>query len=162
MSTAPWLLPSVASIVQCSLELSNQSTTRKIQSCGELAPGFALSEVYDRPKVSKARKLTAWGYQTDAPIELYRLSDGSFDSNGISAAISFGDSLVVSQTVLEYLAQEEETHDDTVVAKSINMDNAYIKDTASESDGDTTTSSSAASLLVFPTVTFIVALLYLQ
>ena len=41
--------------------------------------------------------------------------DGSFNNDEIAVAINFGDSLVVDQTIPEYLAQESEPAEDTVV-----------------------------------------------
>eukprot|EP00797_Seminavis_robusta_P012230 Sro1947_g307180.2 (385) ;mRNA; r:15367-16521 len=77
-------------------------------ACGSgLELGLLLNEVQD-PKKSKAIKVTAWGFEIDAPVEVYRLLDGTFDYDEVAVAISYGDSLVPDQTIPEYLSQEPE------------------------------------------------------
>ena len=56
-----------------------------------------------------------------------RSHKNSFDNDEIAVAISYADSLVVDQTIPDYLAQEEEPLEDTVISRSSQPRGSYIR-----------------------------------
>ncbi|CAB9521043.1 Uncharacterized protein conserved in bacteria (DUF2330) [Seminavis robusta] len=87
------------------------------------------------PDTSKAKRVTAWGFQWDPPIHVSRLQDGTFDFDEIATAISYGDSLVVDQTIPEYIAQEQELLEDAIDPLSSEVEDAVIlKSNLNEND----------------------------
>ena len=53
--------------------------------------------------ISPATRLVSWGYPEDRARNVERLESGGIDSVAVSEAIAFGDSLVIDQTVPQYV-----------------------------------------------------------
>lgn len=58
---------------------------------------------------SPAILLASWGFEGDEGMVVSRSLDGTFDGGAVAAAISFGDSLVMDQTIPEYVATDGNT-----------------------------------------------------
>ena len=58
------------------------------------------------PTVSSARQVAAWGFADDEGVLVMRSDNGTFDRNEVQLAIDYGDSLVMNQTIPEYVAVE--------------------------------------------------------
>lgn len=99
--------------------------------------GWGLAEPIPlAPSVSPASQVSAWGFANDKGILIQRFGNGTFDQEALQAAIAFGDSLVMDQTIPEYPALVTDDEDDKNVEITVNDTALVERDTDDDGTQD--------------------------
>lgn len=95
------------------------------------------------PAVSFARQVAAWGFADDEGVLVMRSDNGTFDTDKVQFAIDYGDSLVMNQTIPEYIAVEITARDANDSARERVTDEDIGKEEAPTGKEDSTDPSAA-------------------
>lgn len=75
--------------------------------CGGWVPFNPIVPVNDTMRISPALQVAAYGFEGDEGVIVLRSANGNFDMEKVQEAVSFGDSLVMSQEIPDYSNQTQ-------------------------------------------------------